>query len=293
MLKKAILSHYDYEKVSMDKLTIGQMAKMNSVTRQTLRLYDEIGLLKPSVVGDENNYRYYRISQCARLDMIQYMKSLGMSLKTIKEQLDKKDISLLKSILEQKKASVDKQILDLKYQKRAIDRTISAFELYEASPPDGAIVLEYMGKRLMHVLDSGINFYDHGLDVYEEILRDLKRDLIAKGLPQIYFSNAGTILRRENFEKREFAATEFFVFVDKDYVAEELTCTLSGGMYLCIFCNRFEKEREYTIRLLNAVVEQGYTVAGDCICEVIIDSPVFEENRGGMCFRIQVPVRFL
>lgn len=275
----------------MDKLTIGAMAGMNGVTRQTLRLYDQIGLLKPSIVG-ENGYRYYNIAQCARLDMIQYMKSLGMDLRTIKEQLDKKDISLLRGILEQKRDDVERQIKELKYTNRAIDRAIASYDFYESAPPDGAIVLEYIGRRLMYLVDSGVNFYDYGIDVYEELLRKVKSDLLTHRLPHIYFSNAGTILRRKWLVDRQFSATEFFVFIDKDYVPTKLHTSLPGGMFLCIYCNRFEREQEYTRRLLDEIVAQGYTIQGDCICEVIIDSPVFEESRQDMFFRIQIPIRF-
>lgn len=275
----------------MSKLTIGQMSEINGVTRQALRLYDEIGLLKPSIIG-ENGYRYYDISQCARLDMIQHMKSLGMELRTIKEQLDKKDLSLLRNILEQKKDAVEEQIRQLKYQKRAIERTITSYDLYMSAPPDGTIILEYIGKRLMYQLDSGINFYNYDINVYEEILRRLKNDLLIHHLPQIYFSNVGTILRKIQLETREFIATEFFVFIDQDYVPAEFHTSLPSGMYLCIYCNRFEKEKEYTLRLLDEINKLNYTIAGDCICEVIMDSTVFDESRRNMFYRIQVPISF-
>lgn len=275
----------------MDKLTIGKMAEINGISRQTLRLYDEIGLLKPSIIG-ENGYRYYDLSQCARLDMIQHMKSLGMELRTIKEQLSRKDPALLRGILEQKRDAVDDQIRHLKYQRRAIERTIASYELYTNAPPDGSIFLQYIGKRYLYQLDSGINFYDHDIDTYEEILRRLKTDLKAHRLPQVYFSNAGTILRQEKLQTRSFVSTEFFVFIDQDVVPAALCTPLQGGMFLCIYCNRFERERAYTLHLLEEIERRGYHIAGDCICEVIIDSPVFEESRNDMFFRIQIPVRF-
>ena len=67
-----------------DMLKIGEMAKLNKISIPTLRLYDEYGLLKPIYTDPETNYRYYNIRQNARLDMIQYMKELGMSLNEIK-----------------------------------------------------------------------------------------------------------------------------------------------------------------------------------------------------------------
>ena len=42
-------------------LSIGEMAKMNHITVTTLRLYDELDLLKPVYVNPETNYRYYDI----------------------------------------------------------------------------------------------------------------------------------------------------------------------------------------------------------------------------------------
>ena len=47
-------------------------------------------LLQPSEINAETGYRYYNIKQCAQLDMIQYMKALGMNLVQIKQCLDGK-----------------------------------------------------------------------------------------------------------------------------------------------------------------------------------------------------------
>jgi len=74
----------------VDLLPIGKMAELNHTSVQTLRYYDKIDLLKPLYVNEETNYRYYDIRQSAILDMIQYMKSLGMSLGQIKEQFKKR-----------------------------------------------------------------------------------------------------------------------------------------------------------------------------------------------------------
>ena len=66
-------------------ISIGEMAKINRTTVPTLRLYDSMGLLTPYYTDEETHYRYYDIKQNACLDMIQYMKELGMELKEIKE----------------------------------------------------------------------------------------------------------------------------------------------------------------------------------------------------------------
>lgn len=275
----------------MDNLTIGKMAKLNRISEQTLRLYDKIGILKPSSINRENGYRYYSIKQCARLDMIQHMKSMGMTLSDIKKLLDKKDINLIKSILRQKSEQIDSEINELKFQKKALERTIESYDRYEASPPDGIISIEYIGKRLMYLIDSGINFYDYDLSVYEEILRKLKLSLISDNLPKVYFCNAGTVLRRDKLMKREFVSSEVFVFVDRDFVKKELIQELPSGMYLCIYCNKFDKEKEYILRLLDFAKQKGYIITGDYICEVLADLPVFEHHERGMFLRLQIPIK--
>ena len=83
-------------------LPIGKMARMNRVTVSTLRLYDEKGLLRPRYVDPETGYRYYSIDQNSRLDMIVYMKELGMSLSEIAHALQTEDLARMEELLAQK-----------------------------------------------------------------------------------------------------------------------------------------------------------------------------------------------
>ena len=41
------------------KLHIREFAKLTGVSVRTLHFYDEIGLLKPSSVDEQNGYRFY------------------------------------------------------------------------------------------------------------------------------------------------------------------------------------------------------------------------------------------
>ena len=44
------------------KLTIGQMAKLNHITKQTLRLYDKKGLLKPAYIDKNKDRKSTRLT---------------------------------------------------------------------------------------------------------------------------------------------------------------------------------------------------------------------------------------
>ena len=276
--------------LDVKKMTIGQMAKLNHISEQALRLYDREGLLSPLYRDENNGYRYYDIRQSAQLDTIQYMKALGMPLKEIKTHMKKWDMGRVKQLLRENRDAIDERVRELNLQKRAIERALDSYERYESAPPDGAIVLEYIPKRQMYVTRTAVNFYDYDIAEYEKILRNLKEDMAAHDISRFYFANAGTILRRENFMKRRLYSTEVFVFVDREYVEEDLITVIPASPYLCIYCDQFEKEKEYIDRLLAAIEDKHYTVTGDYICEVIVEMP-FDFKERGMFLRLQVPIR--
>lgn len=274
-----------------DYLSIGEMAKMNHITVTTLRLYDELDLLKPVYVNPETNYRYYDIKQNARLDLIQYMKELQMNLKEIKELLDKEDINLIEAILIKKKQQLSIQINDLQRPKDAISRTIYSLERYRKSPPSGTITLEYIDRRRIYVMHTNINFYEHDLNVYEYLLTQLKNDLIAHHYPQIYYCNAGTFLNKERFLKQEFISDRIFVFVDDHFPEKEIQ-VIENGMYACIYLDDFHQEINYSKRLLDYCKMNHLTICGDYICEVLSELSIFDQHERSMFLRLQVPVSF-
>ena len=275
----------------MRHLTVGEMAKLNHISEQTLRLYDKRGLLSPSFRG-QNGYRYYDIKQSAVLDIIQYMKSLGISLKEIKHQLENRDLGRIEAALREKQRQTEEEIRLLKCQRRALERMVESFARWRAAPPDGTVQMEYIGARQMYVVDSGVNVYAHDVETYEEMLRDLKDGLVKDGLPQIYFCNAGTRMAQSDFEQGRLFASEVFVFVDREFVPEQLTATVPAGNYACIYCDSFYKEQEYIARLRAYIHQSGCRVCGDYLCESVADIPVAEPNARGLYLRLQVPVQF-
>ena len=99
--------------MDLQKLTIGQMAELNHISEQTLRLYDRVGLLKPRYIDRATGYRYYHITQSARLDMIQNMKVYGMTLRRIREFLEENDADALQKLLLEQAGQVDERIEQL------------------------------------------------------------------------------------------------------------------------------------------------------------------------------------
>jgi len=76
--------------------TIGNFSKINLISTKALRIYDEMGLLKPENVDKFTGYRYYSSSQLPRMHRILALKGMGFSLNEIKTVIDdEKTIHLL------------------------------------------------------------------------------------------------------------------------------------------------------------------------------------------------------
>lgn len=275
----------------MEKLSIGKMAKLNQTSIQALRLYDRMGILRPAEVNEETGYRYYDVKQSAALDMIHYMQSTGMTLKEIKYVFEKKDLAVLNKALHQHLKDVDRQILELTQQKKAVRRMMDSYDRYLKSPADGTITMEYIGERKIYSRRTSVNFYVHGIEAYESILKDLKKEMVGQGVSQYYYYNAGTTIAREDFIAGTCVSDKIFVFVDQECGSGHLQ-TLSADMYACIYCDDFDKEQDYIVKLRAFTEEQELQVIGDYICEVLTELPFPDSGKREMFLRLQVPVRF-
>ncbi len=67
-------------------LSAQKFAELCGTTKDTLRHYDEIGLLKP-IMRSESRYRYYALAQVYTYDIIKTLTELGCPLNEIKERL--------------------------------------------------------------------------------------------------------------------------------------------------------------------------------------------------------------
>lgn len=274
-------------------IPIGQMARLNDISVPTLRLYDELGLLKPRFVDNESGYRYYDIQQNARLDMIAYMKELGMSLKEISDILESENIALIEELLINKNEQIHKQIRTLKIRHDAVLRAIEFLERYRKSPNTGTVALEYIDRRYIHGIKCNENFYDRDISSYEKVLVELRRELQDREIPQIHSYNVGTSIDKKNIEEARFIADKVFIFFDRYYqdlgVEVEI---IESGMYACIYTEEYDEELKCANLLLEYCKEHGYTIAGDYICEVLTEFNVFDDSQRSMFLRLQVPVSF-
>lgn len=275
-----------------DLLSIGKMAKLNRISIPTLRLYDEMGLLIPRYTDPDSGYRYYDIHQNARLDMIAYMKELGMSLSEIKEVFQKEDLDRIEDILVQKSEQIHEQLRQLKSRHDAVDRAIMSIERYRKSPATGTLSLEFIDQRYIWGISCSANFYNSDIRSYEKILLELRLALENNDFQQIHSYNIGTSITKEDFIHERFIANQIFIFTNHHENKQAKLQIVDSGMYACIYLDNYDDEIAYAKKLKKFCEENHYEIAGDYICEIMTEFNVFDSEQRSMFMRLQIPVSF-
>ena len=104
-------------------LSIKQFAALTGVSVRTLHYYDEIGLLKPGYVDEQNRYRFYSENSLERMQAILFYRELDFPLKSIAEILASPNYDKQKAFAEQRR------LLTLK--KERLEQLIAALEQAE------------------------------------------------------------------------------------------------------------------------------------------------------------------
>ena len=109
-----------------DLLKIGELSKVSGVSIDTIRFYENKGLIIPTN-RSKKGYRYYDSNTSRMLQFIISSKELGFTLNEIKELINIKvnkngKCSLALDRIKEKELDIDKKILELKKIKDALNK---------------------------------------------------------------------------------------------------------------------------------------------------------------------------
>ena len=129
------------------KMHIKEFAELTGVSVRTLHYYDEIKLLKPAFVDEQNGYRFYDEHSLERMQEILFYRELDFSLKDIHAILSSHNYDKQKALKEQK------HLLTLKKERL---------------------------ERLIMALDSAMKGEDFTMNVFDNSEFETQRDIYAK-----------------------------------------------------------------------------------------------------------------
>jgi MerR family transcriptional regulator, thiopeptide resistance regulator len=127
---------------------VSDFAEKAGVTVRTLHHYDRLGLLKPSG-RTEAGYRLYGERDFARLQQIVTLKFIGLTLKQIKDLLDRGDLDLKSTLSLQRRLLLEKRL--------QVEAAIQAIEEAERSLQSGSAPDLAALKKIIEVMERQNN----------------------------------------------------------------------------------------------------------------------------------------
>lgn len=111
---------------------IGMFSKLSKVTIKTLRYYDEVGLLAPAHVDEENGYRYYMAEQLIRLNEIVALRQMGFSISEITDIVACHDVTG-KNVT----VILEERLAELQAEQKAVTERLFRLENYILEQKEG------------------------------------------------------------------------------------------------------------------------------------------------------------
>lgn len=119
--------------IATQELKIGEVASQSGLSVKTIRYYDELGLLTPSVKRSSGGYRLFAQSVFNRLAFIKRAQSLGLNLNEIQEILSVHDqgnlpCGIAKELLLQKLSAIEEKIQALNVLKSELQGILCGWQ---------------------------------------------------------------------------------------------------------------------------------------------------------------------
>ncbi|BAQ11920.1 transcriptional regulator of multidrug-efflux transporter genes [Bacillus sp. OxB-1] len=274
-----------------NKFSIGQMSKLHNTSIKTLRYYDEIDLFKPNEVDPETGYRYYSVEQFKLLDIINYLKALGVPLKDIKKQTSNREMDDFIETLYTHKQTIHDKMKELEIAKKKLEIRIEELESLKKIKQIGVPFIKEMEERTIIQLQESIrSHYDLELS-----LRKLNRQ--HQDFASIFIGKVGLTLSVHRFQRNCFYEYDSIFLLleeaEKWKAAQnvELVTTLPEGEYACVyFRGGHETAPEYVTVLHQYVLDNGLEPIGDFIIRTIVDQFI-SNKEDEFLMEIQIPVK--
>ncbi|HWS30912.1 MAG TPA: MerR family transcriptional regulator [Clostridia bacterium] len=241
---------------------ISEIAQLYSIGPDSLRYYEEAGLLSPK--RDENGYRMYSIDDIWRLNVIRDMLKLDFSTARIKEYLETRTVEATLSLLLEERAVIDERIVELERIKSKLTEREASI-LNALRRPAGEISVRTLPARACVRLEV-------------EPLNDAEVDFAVKRLhkqheDELFLIRGGTVGAILDDASLKSGAFNRFsrVFIITPH-AEKANLTLPAGDYVTAAYSGPYKNRETLLpRMAAYAKEQNRKIAGNAIELYLID----------------------
>lgn len=270
-----------------NRFTIGEMSKLHNTPIKTLRYYDEIGLFKPIEIDINNRYRYYSIEQFEKLNTINYLKFLGLSLKEIKKHLEMRDVDYFFNLLKRQKEITEHKIKELELIKKRFENRMK--EIQEVKN-----IQELEVVKIKNIEERKILCLNEKICTKAELELSLRKlENTSNIVSTIMIGRVGLTISMDNIKKMKFDQyNSIFILPEENIYHKELMKTLKNGKYACLYYrggDHNESEKYYKI-MLTYLEKNNYTMSGDAIERIIVDKFISKDEKDYLT-EIQIPIK--
>ncbi len=252
-------------------LTTGELARLFGVKKQTLFHYDDMGIFRPEMLG-ENGYRYYSYPQLETFAVILMLRELGVSISHIKELVKQPSPEGFSKLLESYQDIIDGKINRLKWAKSYIERKLNSIE-EGFHAPIGEILFQNMQNR--HIItteyrgDSDLRAVNMAVSRHFKYCHSL-------GLHSSY--PEGAMIPLDSVSGEEYRYSKLYSVVDDvDFESAEIggdttNVEAFGGNFLAIYDDRgYRNIHSSCLKLKEYATSHNLTLGDHFYEEVILD----------------------
>lgn len=206
---------------------IGELAKLFDIGVDSIRYYEEVGILCPER-DPINNYRLYTIEDVRKLTMIRELLGLNLTTEQIKDFDDNRNISNTISLLEQELNLVNESLLKLYETKNSIQARLKSFKRAMSTQNFETISLLELYERPCVMINDG-NLPDDYVDFYlMKYMRSRQKKVDTIGACDCYTLD----LEHSNPESSYYRTKNLFFY--SDLITYDSNFSLPAGKYLSI-----------------------------------------------------------
>lgn len=268
---------------------ISEFARMTQVSTKALRLYDELGLLKPARVDPFTDYRFYSADQLPRLHRIIALKELGFSLEQIKPLLDERiSAEQIKGMLMLKRAEATQAVQAEQARLMRIEARLQLIELEGKMSTYEVIVKQVPAERVAGVKGIIPDFDGSQAQAFNELFDKVYGHVYGQGVRNagcgiaLYYNEDGS-MKNAPVEAAVQVGDAKLQASDGVEVHELPAATMATTVHTGMFTNIGQAYDA----LMKWIEANGYRIAGACR-EVYVKFS--REDLAGNVTEIQFPI---
>lgn len=239
-----------------DLYKIGEISKLYHIGTDSLRYYEELGILTPT--RGENGYRLYRTSDLWRLNVIRDMRELGFSMMQIKEYLSHRSIDSTEKFLQDELSAINDKIAQYTALKENVESRIATLKQSKCQKI-GVVQQIDFPVRNCYAIHSGYQTDEQMDMLIKRLLNRAPHDLYIIGNNRI-----GSVIPLDEIQHGNYQKYQSVFIIDPS--GDEI---VEAGTYLTISYHGTNKNNEIYIPMLLAEAKRRNLEPVDSVLELL------------------------